>query len=124
MLASVIVYGLERHMQSGNANNAAAIAAKAAYHSMSGDILRYAPIIAHFKKCVSKDRNRFAHPVISQDFLKLFLDDLGAREPHLSPLQVRLFDHLRTTSTTIQGPNHQNQPKISTSCSDDSLAKR
>ncbi|KIM77296.1 hypothetical protein PILCRDRAFT_12117 [Piloderma croceum F 1598] len=115
---------LERHMQSSSTNNAAAIAAKAAYHSMSKDILRYVLMIAHFKSGVSEDRNKFAHPVISQEFMELFLDDLGAREPHLSPLQVRLFDHLRTTSTTIQGPHGQNQPKTSVSCSDDSLSEK
>jgi hypothetical protein len=109
-------------MQSDNTNNAAAIiAAKAACHSMSRDIFQYVAMIAHFKKSVSEDRNKFAHPVISQEFLELFLDDLGARESHLTPLQVRLFDHLRATSTTIQGPNRKNQLKISASCSNDSV---
>jgi hypothetical protein len=122
MLTSVLVSRLfECHMQSDNTNNAAAIAAKAACHSMSRDIFQYVAMIAHFKKSVSEDRNKFAHPVISQEFLELFLDDLGARESHLTPLQVRLFDHLRTTSTTIQGPNRKNQLKISASCSNDSV---
>jgi len=109
-LTSIIVPSLfSHHMQSGNANNAAAVAVEAAYHSISEDIFRYAVTISHLKRDISEDRHKFAHPVISQEFLDLFLDNLGAREPHLTPLEVRLFDHLRATSTTIQ----RSRPKIS-----------
>jgi len=89
-------------MQSGTANDAATIAAKGAYRSMSKDVCQLVTAILNFKRVVrvSDARTKFAHPTISQEFLDEFLDNLGAKQSYLSPLELRLFDHLRTTSIT------------------------
>jgi hypothetical protein len=106
MITCAIVAGLYQCLrQSSNTSDTATIAARA---TMSRDIFRYADMIAHFKKSVGEDRNKFAHPPISQDFLELFLNDLGASESRLTHHEVQLFYHLRTT--TIQRPKIKNQP--------------
>lgn len=99
MLTSAVVPTLF-YMQSGTANDAATIAAKGAYRSMSKDICQLVTTILNFKRVVSDARTKFAHPTISQEFLDEFLDNLGAKQSYLSPLELRLFDHLRTTSIT------------------------
>lgn len=88
------------YTQSGDPNDTATITAKGTYQSMSKDICRLITAILFCKQAVSDDRTKFAHPTISREFLEEFLESLGANNPHLSHLELRLFDHLRTTLIT------------------------
>ena len=97
MLDFVVVPGLF-YLQSSKEHGVAEVAARMAYRSMHRDISRYAPIIIQFKKNAGENRAKIAHPTVSQTYLDEFINGLGGSEPNLSPLEVRLFDHLRTTS--------------------------
>lgn len=97
MLNFVVVPGLF-YLQSSKGRGVAEVAARTAYCSMHRDISRYALIIIQFKKTFGEDRAKIAHSTVSQTHLDEFINGLGGSEPNLSPLEVRLFDHLRTTS--------------------------
>jgi len=50
------------------------------------------------RSSVSTDRKRLAHPEISQERLEFFLQSLGSGAQDQDPLDVALFEHLKTTS--------------------------
>jgi len=52
------------------------------------------------KRDVITERTNLAHPTISQECLEEFLNHLGANSQNLEPLEVALFNHLKSTSNT------------------------
>ena len=97
MLNSVVVPGLFYLQSSKEHGTSVAEVARMAYRSLPKDISRYAPILILFKD-VGENGAKIAHPTIFQTCLDEFINSLGGSEPNLSPLEVRLFGHLRTTS--------------------------
>ena len=63
------------------------------------DITEHAPIVIHLKQAVSIERTKFAHPIVSEEYLDRFLN-IGARSQNLTDLELRLFHYLRTMSIT------------------------
>lgn len=52
------------------------------------------------KSSVSTNRKRVAHPVIDKEELEIFLQQLGDGTPDLDPLEIVMFNHLKTTSNS------------------------
>jgi len=56
------------------------------------DITEHAPIVIHLKQAVSIERTKFAHPIVSEEYLDRFLN-IGARSQNLTDLELRLFHY-------------------------------
>ena len=60
---------------------------------------RHIEIVMMSKSNVSTDRKRLAHPIISQDDLEIFLQNLSLGDGRtIDPLEVAMLKHLKKTS--------------------------
>jgi len=73
-------------------------AAKIAYRTLDSDLRLWAAVIIERKQAVADTRAKVSHPPVSQLYLEEYLNSLTDISFDLSPLEVRLFEYLRTNS--------------------------
>jgi len=97
MLNYVVVSSLF-YLKSSKGPSAAEHGAKIAYRTLDFHLRLWATTIIHSKQEVADTRAKIACPPVSQLYLEEYLDSFTDISSDLSPLEVQLFEYLRTSS--------------------------